>query len=71
MARKSSRGGGTAIYISKKFEYEPLLSDSCFHEHILESIIIRVKMDKHNSFILTNSYRPPHDDNLSSFFSLI
>ena len=57
-----SRKGGTRLYISKKFSYQPRVDLNIFHKGEIESIFIEIVNEKQPNIIVGCLYRHPSMD---------
>ena len=56
--RKGFDRGGTAIYIREDYVSKQIQHDTFFHQHILESTVVKVEIPGIKKFIIVSCYRP-------------
>lgn len=72
--RKSSQGGGAALYIKQEYNSTYLEHESIFIENIFESLVVKVVIPNVKKFICVSLYRPnthksmTQSQQLESFF---
>ena len=57
--RQGRKGGGTALYINKKFVSSELKFPESFIQNLLEATIAKVQIPKFGNIVVANIYHPP------------